>query len=79
MKVNPANQEELTARIDITKTGTLDFKLGSKSWNIDLGKSVDPRFLTYTPNSENVRVTLNAGKYTFRFNMRNYTYNFEKL
>ncbi|AUN97517.1 hypothetical protein C0V70_05200 [Bacteriovorax stolpii] len=79
LKVNPANQEELIARIDITKTGALDFKLGSKSWSIDLGKSVDPRFLTYTPNSENVRTTLSAGKYIFKFNMRNYTYNFEKL
>lgn len=79
LKQNPANMEELVAKVEFKKSEAIEFKVGTKSWSIDYGKSTDPKYFTYTPNSANIRVNMNAGKYNFKFNIKNYTYSFEKL
>lgn len=94
LKTNPQNNEELMTTVEFTKTQAIDFKLGTKNWEIDLGKStdirapgytpnlgkfIDGRALTYTVNSANMKVNVNAGKYRFKFNIKNFTYSFEKL
>ncbi|MBC7711839.1 MAG: hypothetical protein H7177_00770 [Rhizobacter sp.] len=86
LKTNPANNEELIARVDIPKTN-LEFKLGTQNWEVDLGKSPDTKLsagraqdvLTYVPNSANVKANITPGKYLIRFNLRTYTYSLEKL
>ncbi len=79
-----ANGEEFTARIEFTKTEAIEFKLGAKNWEVDLGKAekiagakaIDA--LTYIPNSGNVKMNVTAGKYLFKFNIRTYSYSLEK-
>ncbi|MFA6236811.1 MAG: alpha-amylase family glycosyl hydrolase [Bacteriovorax sp.] len=79
LKANPLNAEEMMTEIEFSKFQIIDFKLGTKNWEIDLGKSADVRTLSYIPFSPNMRVSVEEGKYLFRFNINNFTYSFEKL
>ncbi len=87
LSMNPANIDEMRAVVTFTKAGPVEFKLGTKNWEIDLGKSYDSKvlkannqdFLTYIPNSSNLKATVSAGKYLFKFNIRSYAYSLEKI
>lgn len=79
LKINPQNNEELLTKVVFSKAQKIDFKLGTKNWDIDLGKSSDARALSYAVNSPNVSVNVSEGKYLFRFNIKSFIYSFEKL
>lgn len=102
LKVNQQNPEELTTVFEFQKNQTIEFKLGTPNWEIDLGiprdlgaipaelkpgiklraylkNPLEPRVLTYEMNSANAKLDVNAGKYLFKFNIRTFSYSFEKL
>lgn len=86
LRPNPVNSEEYITKVEFRKSQLIEFKLGSKNWEIDLGKVIDkiasPRagdMLSYIPNSKNIKQNITAGKYQFKFNIRNYSYILEKL
>lgn len=80
LKANPLNSEELTVILDFKTAQSIDFKIGTAKWEIDLGQSTaNSKAMSYIPNSPNVKVSVNAGRYLFKFNLKNFTYNFEQL
>lgn len=79
LKVNSRNTDEYHLRLVVPKDQIVEFKLGTDDWTIDLGKSTNASVLTYVPHAPNVKDSLEAGPYTFKFNIRTYTYSFEKL
>lgn len=85
LKTTNSNLEEYSAKIEFSSARNVEFKLGSKNWEVDLGKIENLKFarsgemLSYIPFSGNVKVALKSGKYLFKFNIRTYAYSFEKL
>jgi hypothetical protein len=91
---NPQNNEELMCTLEFVNTQTIQFKLGTAGWEVDMGlpwslggmqpsgliiNPLEQRVLTYAMNSENVMLDVNPGKYLFKFNIKTFSYSLEKL
>lgn len=60
-------------------SGTIDFKLATKDWDIEMGESKNfegKTVLSYRPSLPNIKATLDRGHYIFKFNMENFEYEF---
>lgn len=87
MTVSPQNREEMITRVTVTKGQDFEFKIATKNWEADFGKPTlasfkrnsSPDSLSYIPNSANAKASLEAGTYKFKFNIRTYSYSFEKI
>lgn len=65
-------------KLTIKNPTDLEFKLGTKNWEIDLG-SPKTGELTYIPNQGNAKVFLAPGEYHFLFNIKDFKYRFLKV
>lgn len=75
----PNNPEWLVAKIQLNQSKTIEYKLGTKNWEIELGKAGSSQQLSYIPNSPNATVTLAPGLYNFKFNLKTFNTLFEKI
>ena len=77
-------------QITVEQAQAVEFKLGSKDWQIDLGSPkaetkrpamMEPSegFLSYLPQQDNAKVELTPGVYHFLFNIRDFKYRFLKV
>ncbi len=86
LKLRKFTDNGLIAEFFISKTDTFEFKLGTANWEIDLGihKNTNATIvsgkgqLSYAPNQQNIKVKLKKGSYRFHFDMKTYSYIFER-
>lgn len=78
---HPGNPEELRASISFSKNQIIEFKIGTKNWEADLGLGPNQKnsVLTFAPYSSNVSTSVTPGKYLFKFNVRTFAYSLEKI
>ncbi len=78
LKQNAQNPEEYSVKLNVPAMSSLEFKVATKGWEIEMGKS-SGQTLNYIPNSPNVKASVTAGQYLFKFNIKTFSYSFTKL
>ena len=78
LKPMSTGSEWLVTNLSLTKNETLEYKLGTKNWEIDIGLGEKAQTMSYIPNSPNAKVSLPAGEYLFKFNIKTFAAAFEK-
>lgn len=86
--------DELMANLEFPNDQSIEFKIASPRWELDLGLPSSNNFLmgqkprnhvwneralTNAMGSNNVRFNVTRGKYQFKFNIKNFIYSLEKI